>query len=160
MTPRESLTASRPLRLPGVIFISSLRPILRVRYLCGVHFSMAGSNQGCSTPVRRRSRLENDDQVLARACGRGAGFAGVGFEIFEQFAAEEAEPRQRTERAFLQAFVRVDRVEDDALVVVDHAGAEIFGAAGFALQLGELVEHFLLGGVESPEESLVEFLER
>ena len=60
----------------------------------------------------------------------------------------------------LEAAVRVERANDDALVAIEDAGAEIFGASSFAFQLGELVEHFLFGEVEGADESLIELVKR
>ena len=105
ITPRESLTASRPFCFPGVIFISGLRRLQEIRYVRGPDSSMAAANEGCWPDVRG---LEKDDLVLARA--EEVALVSVRQRVsrlVEQFPAVQAEERKRAECAFLQAFVRV-----------------------------------------------------
>ncbi len=68
------------------------------------------------------------------------------------------EKRQRGNSAFLEFVMRVERVEQDRFVSIEHAGAEIFGATDFFLQLGEDGEDFLFACGERAEQSLVELL--
>src|SRR5216683_1395985 len=63
---------------------------------------------------------------------------------------------QKTQGAFLQAVVRVERIGELPVVCVEHAAAEILGAARLAPQANELVEHLPLSSIERTQQGLVE----
>src|SRR5712692_3139658 len=142
-----SATACRPFCLPGLIFI--VQP--------PHDFLTAGRDSrnlttkiGEAAGANGHTLLEEQDLVLGRT-QRGA----LG-ERREQRRAMASQQGQKTQRALLQAVVRVERIGELPVVCVEDAAAEILGAARFAPQANELVEHLPLGGVERTQRGLVE----
>src|SRR5215472_2175163 len=70
------------------------------------------------------------------------------------------EERKETKRALLQLAVRRERVNQDALVTIEHAGAKIFCASDLPFELRELMPHFSSRSVQRFNQSCVEFRQR
>jgi signal transduction histidine kinase len=95
-------------------------------------------------------RLEEKEVML-----RG-GEVDIAREVIEQFGALLGEPGEHAQGSLLQILMRVEGGKNHRFFVIEDAGALIFSAPGFFLQLEELVENLAFGGVESAAERAVE----
>src|SRR5580704_13296815 len=110
-----------------------------------------GRPAGGANPIEVKTS-EHQDMVPVPA---GGGFASsicrtTPSQIVKEFEPVGRKKRQGAQAAFLQSTMRVNRVNQDALVALQNTGAHALGTARLGLQLGELVEHLSFCQAQRP----------
>src|SRR5580693_604710 len=155
ITPRESDTASSPLRFPGVSFIrnSSAYELEKCltqrksyhdsRKSIGGHVLTCRWRNFAAPPrayknCRRdaapqsldlfRGGWQEEEAVLARGC------FDVSVKMIKQFRSFCGYKCKQTERPLLQRVIREQPISNLVVMSIQDAGAKAFGAAGFRAQ--------------------------
>ena len=74
------------------------------------------------------------------------------YQLVEERRAVLGEKRKKAKGALLKFAIRRERIDQDTLVAVEHAGTKVLGARDLSLELGELVKHFGFCAVQGFDE--------